>query len=98
MATKRTDLRASEVAMRTLLATQRIVAKDPNFLLFEIVREVMKLGVSRACAFRHARLAVDVLAIPYAWNEERVRKFSEKMEYVNAQSGSDRRYARSLHA
>ncbi|MCP1376010.1 hypothetical protein [Dyella lutea] len=66
MASPKSDVRSSELAMRSLLVVQQFAEKDARFAMCEVVDElVARFGISRANAYRKVGQAIDVLAIHY---------------------------------
>ena len=72
---KNHQLRASELAMRIYEITRTHAVRHPNFMMCEIVEQIVRLyGTSSSTAFRYVRTAVDVLCINYDHSERLRRK------------------------
>lgn len=69
-----------ELAMRTVLLVQEYARRNPNFLMGDIVQNLMRdYGVCRATGFRYVRRAVDVLCLPYDANDARKSRAADRI-------------------
>lgn len=72
--------RPSELAARITLNVQERQARDPHFLMGDMVEGVSdRYGCSRACAYRYLRIAVDVLGITYDDDPIRIERQRERL-------------------
>lgn len=69
------DITATERAMRILLIVQAMQKRDPHFIIRDAVSAAMdEMSISRAAAYRFVRQAIDVLCIPYDYDEIRHKR------------------------
>lgn len=88
------DMRAPETAMRVLLLVQRADSRDKHFVMRDVVDAVMdQLTLSRSAAYRLVRQAVDLLGIPYDFDQVRVHRISERRADTFTEYRSQRRAA-----
>lgn len=75
------DMGLIELAMRVFERTRLAAARHPDFVMAEVVAEVVRdFGCAESTAFRQVRVAVDVLGIHYDGHVGREAKKQRKRQ------------------
>lgn len=90
----RRDVTIPECAMTVLMIVQAAHRRDSHFLIRDIAHEATsQMPISRATAYRLARMAIDLLAIPYDCDEVRMARTKERRVDTRITTLSQRRAA-----
>lgn len=84
------DIGLIELAMRVFERTRQAAARRDDFVMAEVVAEVVAdFGCAESTAFRHVRAAVDVLGIHYDGDAGREAKKRRKQQDAAYQGQRD---------